>query len=100
MLTGLVSGSMKRDLFLMITACAAIVSLSGFTAEVEPGFTPISDGKSFDGWKASIDNTNTWRLEDGAFVTRGATAHLFYVGDSKPFTNFDLKVDVMTEPGS
>jgi hypothetical protein len=91
---------MKRNLFPLITACATIASLSGFADEVEPGFTLISDGKSFDGWKASIDNTNTWKLEDGAFVTRGATAHLFYVGDSKPFTNFDLKVDVMTETGS
>jgi hypothetical protein len=97
---GLVSGSMKRDFFLMIWVCAAIVPASSFAAEVEDGFTLISDGKSFDGWKASIDNTNTWKVEDGAFVTRGPTAHLFYVGDSKPFTNFHLKVDVMTEPGA
>jgi hypothetical protein len=26
--------------------------------------------------------------------------HLFYTGDPKPFKNFELKVDVMTEPGS
>jgi hypothetical protein len=25
---------------------------------------------------------------------------LFYVGDPKPFKNFELKVDVLTEPGS
>jgi hypothetical protein len=98
--TGLVSKRMKRDFFLMMTACATILSVSGFAAEDESGFTVISDGKSFDGWKASIDNTNTWKLEDGAFVTRGPVAHLFYVGDPKPFTNFHLKVDVMTEPGS
>jgi hypothetical protein len=91
---------MKRDLFLIITAGAIIASASVLAAEVEPGFTLLCDGTSFDGWKASIDHTNTWKLEDGAFVTRGETAHLFYVGDPKPFTNFDLKVDVMTDHGA
>ena len=33
-------------------------------------------------------------------MTRGARSHLFYVGDPKPFKNFDLKIDVMTEPGA
>ena len=91
---------MKRDLFLIITAGAIIASASVLADEVEPGFTLLCDGKSFDGWKASIDHTNTWKLEDGAFVTRGETAHLYYVGDDKPFTNFDLKVDVMTDHGA
>ena len=46
------------------------------------------------------ENTNTWKLEDGALVTRGARCHLYYVGEEKPFKDFELKVDVMTEPGS
>src|SRR6185436_3308973 len=66
----------------------------------EEGFTTIFDGTSFTGWKTSVDNTNTWKIEDGAFVTRGATAHVFYIGDTNPFKNFELKVDVMTEPNS
>ena len=69
-------------------------------AEVEPGFTLLCDGTTFEGWKTSIDHPDTWKVEDGAFVTRGQTAHLFYVGDPVPFTNFDLKVDVMTDPGA
>jgi hypothetical protein len=69
-------------------------------ADSDAGFTTIFDGKTFDGWKTSIDNTNTWKIEDGAFVTRGQTAHVFYVGDTNAFKNFELKVDVMTEPGS
>lgn len=72
----------------------------GWAADVEEGFTTIFDGKSFEGWKTSIDNTNTWTIEDGAFVTRGATAHVFYVGDTNAFKNFELKVDVMTEPNA
>jgi hypothetical protein len=27
-------------------------------------------------------------------------SHLYYVGDPKPFVNFQLKIDAMTEPGS
>jgi hypothetical protein len=75
-------------------------SLIGFAAESEDGFVTIFDGKSFDGWKTSIDHTNTWKIEDGSFVTRGETAHVFYVGDEKPFKNFELRVDVMTAPGA
>ena len=63
-----------------------------------PASRPLFDGKTFDGWKSSVVNKETWKIEDGAFVTRGKTCHLFYVGDLQPFKNFDLKVDVMTEP--
>src|SRR5436190_18307773 len=69
-------------------------------AEPEEGFTPLCDGKSFNGWKMATEHTNTWKIEDGAFVTRGNRCHLFYVGDEKPFKNFELKVDVMTETNS
>jgi len=69
-------------------------------ADSDEGFTLLSDGETFTGWRASSDNTNTWQIEDGAFVTRGPTAHLFYVGDPRPFKNFELKVDVLTETNS
>jgi hypothetical protein len=65
----------------------------------EQGFKSLTDGKSFAGWKAS-EHKDTWKIEDGAFVAHGDRSHLFYVGDDKPFKNFDLKVDVMTEPNS
>ncbi|HVV01768.1 MAG TPA: DUF1080 domain-containing protein, partial [Verrucomicrobiae bacterium] len=45
-------------------------------------------------------NPGTWTIQDGALVAHGNRCHLFYVGDQKPFKNFDLKVDVMTAPGS
>ena len=60
----------------------------------------LTDGKSFDGWKPAEVNSETWKIEDGAFVTRGKTCHLFYVGQEAPFKNFDPKVDVMTEHGA
>jgi len=67
-------------------------------AEVEPGFVSLFDGKTFNGWRMATENTNTWKIEDGALVTRGDRCHLFYVGDPKPFKNFELRVDCMTEP--
>lgn len=66
----------------------------------EEGFKTIFDGKSFKGWKMATENTDTWKIEEGAIVARGSRCHLFYVGDEAPFTNFELKIDVMTEPNS
>ena len=69
-------------------------------AQTEEGFTPIFDGKTFTGWKTADEHTNTWSIEDGALMAHGDRCHIFYVGDEKPFVNFELKVDVKTEPKS
>ena len=89
------------------TLCRTLATLALLTvsarltaAEVEPGFTSLMDGKTFNGWRSAEENTNTWTIKDGAFVAHGNRCHLFYVGDEKPFKNFDLKVDVMTEEHS
>jgi hypothetical protein len=78
------------------------IALAMFTrvAQAEDGFVELFDGQTFSGWKLATENTNTWRIEDGALVTRGGRCHLFYVGNEKPFKNFELKVDVMTEPNA
>lgn len=60
------------------------------------GFVQLFDGKSFDGWKIN-EAKDSWKIKDGAIVANGPRSHLFYVGDDKPFVNFELKVDVMTE---
>ena len=92
---------MKRTLLLALASAALVTATAPLLAgDVEPGFTPLSDGKTFDGWKSSEANKDTWKIEDGAFVTRGKTCHLYYVGDEKPFKNFDLKVEVMTDHNS
>lgn len=46
----------------------------------------------------ATEHTNTWTFQDGAFVAKGERCHLYYIGDAKPFKNFELKVDVMTGP--
>lgn len=90
---------MTKYLSLKILALA-LAAAPFCPAEVEEGFVSIFDGKTFAGWKPALENTNTWKIEDGAFVTRGNRCHLYYVGDSKPFKNFELKVEVMTGPNS
>jgi hypothetical protein len=90
---------MKRRIALIVTLLAT-ASARVLAADTEEGFTALSDGKTFAGWKMAAEHTNTWKVEDGAFVAHGDRCHLFYVGDTKPFKNFHLKVEVMTEPGS
>ena len=77
-----------------------LVAFSALAADDETGFKPLMDGKTFAGWKIAEENTNTFRIEDGAFVANGNRCHLFYVGDEQPFKSFHLKVDVMTDPVS
>lgn len=90
---------MKKIIALIIVCVlGALIHLSA--ADSEDGFVPIFDGKTFNGWMMANENINTWKIEDGALVTRGDRCHLFYVGEPEPFKNFELKVDVMTEPGS
>jgi hypothetical protein len=90
---------MKR-LLLSLALFTAIATVRAADADSEEGFKPIMDGKTFNGWKTAEENTKTWKVEDGAFVAHGDRCHLFYVGDEQPFKDFELKVDVMTEPGS
>jgi 3-keto-disaccharide hydrolase len=89
---------MKRKLFLGLAACTIAIRL--FAADNEAGFKTIFDGKTFDGWKIGDVGAKSWRIEDGALVAQGPRSHIYYVGDEKPFKDFELKVDVMTEPGS
>lgn len=77
----------------------ALSCLGSVARADEEGFVSIFDGQSFKGWKVN-ENPETWKIQDGAMVCFGDRSHVFYVGDDKPFVNFELKVDVMTTPGS
>lgn len=85
---------------ILISLSLALTAFAQAKKDSEKGFKKITDGKSFKGWKSAEENKETWTLKDGAFVAHGPRCHLFYVGDDKPFVNFELKLDVMTEPGS
>jgi hypothetical protein len=89
---------MKRFVFTLAATFALAGAAMG--AENEAGFVTIFDGKTFNGWKIGDEAAKAWRIEDGALVAQGTRSHIFYVGDEEPFKDFELKVDVMTKPGS
>lgn len=81
----------------------AIVCLAGLgvavAADKEEGFVQLFDGKTLTGWKIN-ERPESWKIVDGAIVANGDRSHLFYVGEEKPFVNFELRVDVKTEKNS
>ena len=64
-------------------------------------WTELFDGKSLDGWKVN-ENPASFSIQDGQLVVNGERGHLFYEGKvaDHDFTNFALKVELMTTPGS
>uniref|UniRef100_A0A7C2PB87 DUF1080 domain-containing protein n=1 Tax=Schlesneria paludicola TaxID=360056 RepID=A0A7C2PB87_9PLAN len=82
-----------------VAGVAVLVGLVASAAAAEEGFTSLFDGKSFQGWKIN-ESPESWSIKDGVITAKGNRSHLFYVGDDKPFVNFELKVDVMTEKNS
>ena len=59
----------------------------------------LFDGETLEGWTAS-ENSDSWKIEEGAIVTAGERSHLFYSGDvlDHNFKNFEFSVDVKTQP--
>jgi len=88
-----------------LTCC---IAANGAFAAGEPkadekkdeGWVSLFDGKSLAGWKAATENSDAFKVEDGAIVVNGNRSHLFYAGEDKPFVNFEFKAEVMTTPGS
>ncbi len=79
----------------VLLVCAA----AGAAEPDGPGWVTIFDGKSLEGWKIN-EQPDTWKLQDGMLVAHGERSHIFYVGDDKPFVNFELKVEVKAAPHS
>ena len=89
---------MKRFLLSSLVGLASTIAVCA--ADSEEGFVSIFDGKTLSGWKTATESPQTWSIQDGALVAHGDRCHLFYIGDDRPFKDFEFKVDVMTEPGS
>ena len=53
------------------------------------GWKSMYDGKSFAGWKKT-EHLDSWKITDGNLQCTGKRSHLFYVGDDKPFRNFEF----------
>jgi hypothetical protein len=90
---------MRSLLLIAFASLALALSAAASAADVEEGFVRLDNGKNFDGWKIS-EAQDTWAMEDGAFRARGPRSHLFYVGDDKPFKNFELRVDCKAKNNS
>lgn len=82
----------------------ALVFICPLLTEAQPKkagkWVRLFDGKSLKGWKIAEPEKNSWKIENGVIVAHGERSHLYYVGDAKPFVNFELKIEAMTEPGS
>lgn len=89
----------------LLTLCVFALLLSSCSSTKQHDETndwiPLFDGKTLNNWKAS-ENPSTFKVEDGMIVVHGPRAHLFYQGpvENHQFKNFELKVEVMTTPGS
>ena len=70
-------------------------------AKLPKGFISLFDGKTLDNWKFS-EKEGTFSVKDGAIVVHGVRSHLYYDGpvENHNFKNFELRADVMTEPGA
>jgi hypothetical protein len=83
-----------------LLALAACFLTAGIQAEDKVGeWQTLWDGKTMKGWKAN-ENKESWKIVDGALVCHGERSHLFYVGNDRPFKNFEFECEVMTTPGS
>ncbi|MBS1858138.1 MAG: DUF1080 domain-containing protein [Acidobacteria bacterium] len=80
---------------------ALLLLLVAVCASAQDGWVSLFNGKDLTGWKVN-ENQQTFTVKDGAIVSHGPRSHCFYVGDvgNHDFKNFELKVDVMTLPGS
>ena len=86
----------------LLILASLCVSLAVAADKVEKGFTSLFNGKDLTGWTKAKENEGTFVVKDGAIVANGPRCHLFYTGpmSKADFKNFELKVDVMTQPNS
>ncbi|MFT3948073.1 MAG: DUF1080 domain-containing protein [Agriterribacter sp.] len=96
---------MKNNIFLitaivLLAACSSQKKTTGNTHGNTGAWISLFDGKSFDGWKESEGPSFT--IENGAIKVAGKRSHLYYDGpvQNHEFKNFEIKMQVMTKPGS
>ena len=88
---------LRRSFMALATIC--LLSALAFAEDKAGTWKELFDGKTFEGWKMS-EHKDSWSIEDGTIVCHGKRSHLFYVGDDKPYKNFEFECECMTTPGS
>lgn len=88
----------KLNLFVL---AAVLLSFCSGKKEQKDKWVSLFDGKTLDGWKVG-NNASSFSIENGTIAVNGNVAHLYYDGpvNQHSFKNFELKIDVMTTPGS
>jgi len=91
----------KKLFWALMIVFATIIVISGCSIFGSGGWISLFDGKTLEGWQVS-ENPGSARVEEGMLVCNGPRAHVFYTGEvhNANFKNFELKVDVKTEPGT
>ena len=99
---------MKKNIFflaaiVLLAACSSQNKIKGAgdsTTDNSGKWISLYDGKSLDGWKES--EGPSFSIEDGAIKVAGKRSHLYYDGpvNNHDFKNFEIKLQVMTKPGS
>ncbi|MDE0577621.1 MAG: DUF1080 domain-containing protein [Opitutales bacterium] len=81
-----------------VSVCSLLQSKPGKGDDV---WIPLFNSKDLSGWTAN-ENKDSCKVEDGQIVLFGPRSHLFYTGDANggSFTDFELKLEVMTTKGS
>jgi 3-keto-disaccharide hydrolase len=84
-------------LSLQASIAVVLLAVCAHAAEpiVEPGFTPLFDGKSLDGWQIGTDS---YAVQDGAIVSQPKGSKHLYT--TKEFSDFDLKFEFKLTPGA
>lgn len=85
----------------LFVAAAVLLSFCSGKEEQKNKWVSLFDGRSLDGWKVGA-NAASFSIENGAIAVNGEVAHLYYDGEVQQhqFKNFELKLEVMTTPGS
>jgi Domain of Unknown Function (DUF1080) len=83
--------------------CGAALLAAGTPAradDVEEGFVPLFDGKTFDGWE-KVGGGATYRIQDGAIVGEVGPGPNTFLRTEKTFGDFLLKLDLKLDvPGN
>lgn len=86
---------------LTLFALASALALAAPNADKpEKGFKALFNGKDLTDWTKAKENEGSFSVKDGAIVAQGPRCHLYYTGKNANFKNFELRVDVMTQPKS
>jgi len=86
---------MKLSLQASIALVLLVVSAQAAEPTAEPGFTPLFDGKSLNGWQIGTDS---YAVQDGAIVSQPKGSKHLYT--TKEFSDFDLKFEFKLTPGA